>query len=862
MTAWISPVADAAWRDPTPVAAMQWLTDHRQQLTIGAGLLIGLAVAWLVGRDALLAWRHRRLSTGARWVRIAAPPEVARHAGAALWLTLAGVLTPSWRQRLRYGIPHVAWEYAWSGRMLTIGIWVPGTIPPGAVEAAVRAAWPGSACTTQPAAAPIAPPVTAEAGGALWPQAPDVLPLRTDHDDDPLRSLLAAGAGLGHLEGACLQVLARPAHPRRARAARAATARAATTGVLAGDGGPGPSAGYPGGDRAARALSGGTQLAASLLVEPVSWIADALLPGARRTGRGVPAHHPSPTSLAGSARRDPVGDVRRRAAADKAASVPHWQIAVRYAVATRASVTGTDQRRNEHRQRERMAGLAHTLASASAAYARPNALRRMRMRDPVAVLAGRRLRAGFLATVEELGVLAALPQDLAVPGLDRARARAVPAPAEVPTGGRGVKVLGRAQVGGHAVGLPVIDARQHVHLIGKTGVGKSTLLLNMILSDVHGGRGVVVIDPRGDLVTDVLDRLPERFTRAGRKLAIIDPAQPNPAHFNPLDVAAGSGGLQGDGADVHLAVDNIVGTFARIFERHWGPRMDDTLRVACLTLMRQPLATLTLVPAMLSRPSFRAPFTADLRDSEGLGGFWEWYDAMPDAMRAQVIGPVLARLRAFLLRGFVRDVIGHPTSSFAMAEILDGGLLLCRLPKGVLGEETARILGSLIVARVWQAAIGRAAVPEAKRRDATLFVDEAHNFLNLPGSVDDMLAEARGFRLGLVLAHQNLAQLPHETAAAISANARSKIVFNVDPADARDLARHTAPELGEHDLARLDVHTAAARLLVGNRELPAFTLTTNPPSAPLGHADAIRAAAAITHARDVDPQSDGLSDPS
>jgi hypothetical protein len=322
-------------------------------------------------------------------------------------------------------------------------------------------------------------------------------------------------------------------------------------------------------------------------------------------------------------------------------------------------------------------------------------------------------------------------------------------------------------------------------------------------------------------------------------VAIIDPDQPNPACFNPLD----------DSADPHLAVDNLVGIFSKIFQRHWGPRIDDTLRVACLTLMRHAKPTLSLVPPLLNDRAFRGRFTHGLSDPEGLGGFWAWYDTMNDGLRAQVIGPVLARLRAFLLRDFVKDVIGTAHSSFRMADILNGGLLLCRLPKGILGEETARILGSLIVARTWQAAIARAAVAEHQRRDASIYIDECHNFLTLPGSVEDMLAEARGFRLGLVLAHQNLAQLPRETQQAISANARSKVLFSVDPADARELSRHTRPELDEHDLAHLDVYTAAARLLVGNRELPAFTFTTHPPAPLVGEATAVRKACTAAHAR-------------
>jgi hypothetical protein len=167
-----------------------------------------------------------------------------------------------------------------------------------------------------------------------------------------------------------------------------------------------------------------------------------------------------------------------------------------------------------------------------------------------------------------------------------------------------------------------------------------------------------------------------------------------------------------------------------------------------------------------------------------------------------------------------------------------------RLPKGILGEDTTRVLGSLVVARVWQAATSRAGQPEQSRRDATLYIDECHNFLNLPGSVADMLAEARGYRLGLVLAHQDLTQLPRDIAAAASANARNKMFFTVDPQDARQLAAHTLPELDEHDLSHLDRYTAAARLLVDGREHPAFTLITREPPPVVGEATAIRQACA------------------
>jgi TraM recognition site of TraD and TraG len=153
-------------------------------------------------------------------------------------------------------------------------------------------------------------------------------------------------------------------------------------------------------------------------------------------------------------------------------------------------------------------------------------------------------------------------------------------------------------------------------------------------------------------------------------------------------------------------------------------------------------------------------------------------------------------------------------------------------------------MGSFVFASVWQAATARARVPEDRRRDATIYIDEAHNVLNLAGSVGDMLAEARGYHLSLVLAHQNLTQLPRETQLALSANARTKVFFNCSPEDAHQLARHTLPELDEHDLSHLDAYTAASRLVVVNRETVAFTMATRPPLPIVGETTALRQAVA------------------
>ncbi len=762
---------------------------HRPWLAILPPLAL---VCWIAGRNIVAGWRHRYHAADARLVTIAPPPQVETANAAALWANLAGILTPSRRRRILYGTPHMVWQYAWTGRQLLISLWVPGTIPHGAVEAAVRGAWPGAAVATEPATDPIPAKVDVATGGHLLPVAAEWLPLRTDHDADPLRALLAAGSQLHGGEYAAVQILARPATPRRAtRALRAA----------------------------GRLRDGKTAIPTINPAAPLLWVIEAFLPGPHRRG---------PSGPPPASRRDPGVERDVRAILDKAAH-PLWETGIRYAVAT---TTARNHTRDETATlTARTRGIADAIASSFAVYAARNRLaHRARMPQPVAVIAGRRLGRGFLTSTPELAAMAALPTDLAVAGLERARAKPSPVPVAVPTGGRNATVLGDAEIGGHPVALSVPDARYHVHMVGSTGSGKTTLLCNMIVDGILAGRGTVVIDPHGDLVLDILDRLP---ASVADRVVLFDPDQPNPPALNPLE-----------GDDHDLVVDNLVSIFGSIFAKAWGPRMDDVMRVSCLTLLKHANVTLQHIPPLLTSAQFRSELTVDLDDPEGLDGFWQWYDELTPALRSQVIGPVLARLRAFLLRDFVKRTMQYPRSSFDMGKVLDGGVLLCRLPKGVLGEETVRLLGSMILARVWQAATARARIPAEQRRDCQVVLDECQNFLNLASSLDTMLAEARKYRLSLVLAHQNLAQFPRDLLEAVSANARNKVYFTCSPRDARELSQHTLPELDEHDLSHLDAYTAATRLLVRGRQLPAFTMRTRPQRPVVGEATAIRQVAA------------------
>ncbi|MFI6321584.1 type IV secretory system conjugative DNA transfer family protein [Nonomuraea sp. NPDC050556] len=512
-----------------------------------------------------------------------------------------------------------------------------------------------------------------------------------------------------------------------------------------------------------------------------------------------------------------------RAIRDKAVRA-RYEVAIRYAVQADPEYTEVKAHTNR--------GRAHAFASAFSLYAGHNRLERHRLLLPAQRLEYRRLGRGFLLSVPELAALAHLPLDVAVPGLRRAGANTVAPSPRIASSG---KVLGFSDAG-HArpVALRVVDSCHHVHVLGPNGTGKSTLLAQMILSDIQQGRGVAVIEAKGDLITDLLGLIPED---AASRVVLIDPddQHPRPA-LNVL----------GD-RDRETGVDNLVGIFHKIYADYWGPRTDDILRGCALTLA-QSHGTLADIPALLTDPVFRREHIERLSDGFLLG-FWHWYEHLSEQAQAHVTAPIMNKLRAFMLRPFVRDVLGSERSTFDVGDVLDGGILLARLPKGVLGDDTARLLGSLLVAQVWQAASRRARLGKG-RHPAALYIDETQNFLNLPHALSDMLAEARAYRLSMVLAHQHLAQLPRDLRQAISSDARNKIYFLLSPEDAREVERHFTPWLNTHDLANLDAFQAAARLVVSSAEAPPFTLRTRPlPEPDVALAQRVRAAAAAAFGR-------------
>jgi hypothetical protein len=793
-----SPVGDYL-RDP--LGAFQNVLAHLRDLALTWGPIAGpiLAVAITAAIVARRRWRrryHEKLVTDARLVTVLAPPTVDPSGAITVWSNLVGLLRPGWRRRFS-GQPHLGFELTFTDDGVHIRLWVPGLVPPGMVERAIEAAWPGAHTRTTPAKPPI--PLAAAAGrqveavgGELRLARSEALPIRTEHPADPIRALLGAPVGLGPHERAAVQILARPVAGHRVTKAR----------------------------RAARRVHAGGS------VNLVGRLLDTITPGKT----------PKPSTSTRTPQLDRQTSLEY-AAQDRAVveklRANQFETRIRYAVATTVPNDATPV--EIHAVREVLRGRGHAIASAFAAYSEHNYYRRVRLRHPVTVLADRRFGKGDLLSIPELAAIAHLPIDESTPGLQRAGAKAVPPPPGIATTGDLIKPLGLSD-SGHArpVGLHVADARHHLHILGATGSGKSELMARMILDDAEAGRGVVVVDPKGDLVSDLLMRLPEEL---GEKVVLFDAdSRSRPPVLNPLE-----------GADKARAVDNLVSIFSRIYASSWGPRTDDILRAGLLTLTAMPgTPTLNDLPKLLTVPAFRQR-ACDQIDDEVLKGFWSWYDDLSDASRAQVIAPLMNKVRGFLLRPFVRAAIAGGASTVDMDEVLNtGGICLVRIARDALGMETARLVGSIVVARTWQAATRRARVPQRHRRDCGLYVDECHNFLNLAYPLEDMLAEARGYKLSMTLAHQYLGQLPKELEEGISTNARSKIFFNASPEDAKRLARHTMPRLSDHDLSNLGVYHVAARLVLGGEEAPPFTAVTEklPPAIP-GRAKAIRKAAKV-----------------
>lgn len=414
--------------------------------------------------------------------------------------------------------------------------------------------------------------------------------------------------------------------------------------------------------------------------------------------------------------------------------------------------------------------------------------------------------------------------EASLPGMPPHHPKLLPATSAHPGAGRplGLATTALAEGAKRPVAIGDDDTLRHVHVMGPTGVGKSVLLAHGILADIATGKGVVVIDPKRDLVTDLLARIP---AERAQDVIVLDAADAAPVGINALA-----------GGDPDLAADSLLAVFHSLFSSSWGPRTSDILHASLLTLARRGDASLVMVPLLLTNPGFRRSVVGRVAKADplGLGAFWAGFEAMTDGEREQAIRPMLNKLRQVLLRPSLRAVFGQREPRFRLEQVFtERKILLVALGKDRIGPEAAQLLGSIVVAQLWQAILGRASVPASQRRPVSVVIDEAQDYLRLPGSLADTLTQARGLGVGFTIAHQHRAQLG-SLLPDIDANTRSKLFFSLSPKDARDVARAQGDGvLAAADFTALPAFHAYGRILSGNQVTPWVSLTTEPLGTPV-----------------------------
>jgi hypothetical protein len=757
---------------PVSLAGLSYVLAR---LWLAVGLLAAVAVVVLVGR----VWDRHRLAVAGSWWELRPGEQMSRAALEAFTRTLVGGLPRRW-----FGAaPWVALSVSSLEDRAKCGLFVSGGLSPSQVRTSIEQAL-GS--VTVQSTGQALPQVAVGDGvrlrvASLAPVGSRFLPLRVDHRVDPAGQLLASLRAQEAGEGGVVQlVLQAPAHSASARAR----------------------------DQAARLRSGrDLQSSVSMRVlqavtSLLSGMFDAFTPGSPH-----PVSRPAPSRVADQF------SLERARAIDAKAGTPLL------AATLRVGGWAAGRRRARGRLRGLLAALGQyqELGGLRRAWEPFCAARLVRCLPP--------MRPRLLLGSGEAAALIPLPQEsgLAPLSFSEAPSRRVAPVAEAPS--RGL-LLGRSDHAGfdREVRVEPKALLQHTHVLGPTGRGKSTLLLNMTVEAVRAGMGGIVLDPTGELTENVIARIPREREGDVDLLDLGDQAYP-PA-LNLLACPPGEGDAQAQA---------ICGIFARLFARFWGPRTEDILRSALTTLLvgRDPAGpppTLADVLTLLSDPGERSRYRAS--DPVALDVFWRQWQTLSEPARVQALAPLSNKLRALLGNRALRNMLCQSGAPDMRERIERGGWLLVSLPQ-TIGEDAADLIGSVLLHRAWQAAQRLGPLALSDRPPFLCLVDECHRFCHLPQGMATALAQARGYGLGLVLAHQHLAQVAdHELDEAIDANCQTKICFALQAADARRMAPHFRPRLDAHDLQHLGFYTIACRILHDARELPAATATTLAPPNP------------------------------
>lgn len=368
-------------------------------------------------------------------------------------------------------------------------------------------------------------------------------------------------------------------------------------------------------------------------------------------------------------------------------------------------------------------------------------------------------------------------------------------------------------------GIKQDDRRRHVYIIGKTGVGKTTLIANMIRQDIASGKGVALIDPHGDLARGLLDAVPPHRVN---DVIYFDPADVDyPIAFNVMQAI--------DPKYKYLVSSGLIGVLQKIWAETWGPRLEYILRNTILAVLDYPNSTLLGVLRMLSDDKYRKKVVAKVQDPVVKAFWYDEFAHYNERFKTEAVAPIQNKVGQFLTSSIIRNIVAQPKSTIDMKDIMDNGkILLVNLSKGRIGEDNSALLGAMIITHIQLAAMDRANVEEEERRDFYLYVDEFQNFAT--ESFGTILSEARKYRLNLTIGHQYITQMEEPVRDAVFGNTGTIVSFRVGAGDSEFLEKEFAPTFTENDLVNLDKYNAYIRLMIDGIASKAFSMRTVAPT--------------------------------
>ncbi len=414
-----------------------------------------------------------------------------------------------------------------------------------------------------------------------------------------------------------------------------------------------------------------------------------------------------------------------------------------------------------------------------------------------------------ILNIEELASVFHLPNiSVETPNINWSRARKAEPPMNLPVlGSDDVNVFAETDYRGERLqfGLKRGDRSRHFYILGKTGVGKSTVFKNMIISDILAGDGVCYVDPHGQDVEDILNYIPEHRIN---DVVYFNPADiNNPVGFNLLQL--------NDPAQRDLIADGVVEVFKKQFGDSWGPRLQYIMQNAVATCLEAQGVTLLAVTRLLTDKNFRK-FILKQVDDPILKKFWEEeFASMSSNSRlvTEAVAPIQNKVGRFIATAVIRNIIGQVKSTINLREIMDNKkILLINLAQGKIGEENCALLGGMLITRLQSTAMERVDIPFEDRKDFFLYVDEFQNFAT--ESFAKVLSEARKFKLNLTMTNQYIEQLPINVRNAIFGNVGSISSFVVSQSDAHILANEFAPIFSAEDLVSLESHAMYTKICI------------------------------------------------